>query len=333
MGEFAPFCRGGIRVQDGFGRKIDYLRVSVTDRCNLRCFYCLPEEGVASSPQGDILSLEELLELIRVATENGIRRIRITGGEPLLRRGLVPLLAQVKALPGVEDLSLTTNGLLLEEGAAQLRRAGVDRLNFSLDTLRPERFREITRGGELGKVLRGIERAEREGFSPLKVNMVLMRQTADEIPEFLRLTRDRPLHVRFIELMPVGAGSGKRAEHLPMAEAWRELEPLQPIPTKVEGGGPATYYRIPGALGTVGFIGAVSNNFCGDCRRIRLGANGFLHQCLAEEGGIDLRGPLRQGISRKNLGKLFQQAVFAKPKEGTFRWEIDRCRAMSRIGG
>ncbi len=320
-------------MRDGYGREIDYLRVSVTDRCNLHCFYCLPAEGVASLPKGEILSLEEMLELLRVATENGIRRVRITGGEPLLRRGLVPFLAQVKSLPGVRDLSLTTNGLLLEDMAAQLRGAGVDRLNLSLDTLRADRFREITRGGDLEKVLRGIGRAEREGFSPLKVNVVLMRRTADEIPDFLRLCRERPLHIRFIELMPVGEGAGKRADHLPVDYLWRELEPFRPVPVRVEGGGPAAYFRIPGAAGTVGFIAAVTHNFCGDCRRIRLGANGFLHACLAEDGGVDLRDPLRQGVSREKLRELFRRGVFAKPKEGDFRWEKEGYRVMSRIGG
>ncbi len=320
-------------MRDSYGREIDYLRVSVTDRCNLRCLYCLPTGGICFSPQSEILSLEEMLEILKVATESGIRRIRITGGEPLLRKGLAFFLAKVKALPGVEDLSLTTNGLLLEDWAAQLREVGVDRLNISLDTLRPDRFREITRGGDLRKVLQGIAQAEREGFSPLKVNMVLMRRTADEIPDFLRLTLERPLHVRFIELMPVGEGSGQSTEFLPVADALRELEPLQPLPAGLEGGGPARYYRIPKAAGTVGFIAAHSQNFCGGCRRVRLGADGFLHACLAEEGGIDLRGPLRQGVSGEKLREIFRQGVFAKPREGDFRWGKEPCRVMSRIGG
>ncbi len=320
-------------MRDGYLRKIDYLRVSITDRCNLRCFYCLPAGGIPTSPQGEILSFEELLELLGVATGNGIRRVRITGGEPLVRKGVIAFLSRVKAIPGVVDLSLTTNGLLLEGSAGGLRRAGVDRLNVSLDSLRQERYREITRGGELNKVLRGIDRAQREGFSSLKLNVLLMRRTRDEIPAFLRLTLERPLHVRFIELMPIGEGVAQCGEYLPLSEFWRALEPFHPASVRVEGGGPAECYRIPGAAGTVGFIAAVSHNFCGACRRLRLGADGFLYACLAGGGGIDLRDPLRRGVSRDKLGELFRRAILSKPREGDFRWEKAGGRSMSRIGG
>jgi cyclic pyranopterin phosphate synthase len=309
---------GPERLVDPFGRRIDYLRLSVTDRCNLRCLYCMPPEGIPWAWRTQMLSDAEIQALVRVAAGLGISKVRLTGGEPLVRTGIVNLVRGLSQVPGVRDLSLSTNGMLLGRMAQALKACGLARVNVSLDTLRPERFRQVTRLGELGAVLRGIEQALRWGLEPVKINMVVMRGVNDdEIPDFVALTRSLPVHVRFIELMPIGeTGFFSRQHWLPLPEIRVRCGPLEPLPGEdaPRGSGPAVYFRPPGALGTVGFIAALSCNFCARCNRLRLTSTGRLVPCLAGEEGVDLRGPLREGAGADRLEALFRQAVAGKPE-------------------
>lgn len=292
-------------MNDTLGRKITYLRLSVTDLCDLRCIYCMPEHGVPKRAHSEICSLEELCDMAAAAVSLGVRKVRITGGEPLIRRGVVSLCQMLRALPGLEELCLTTNGVRLPELAAPLREAGVDRLNISLDTLRPERYRSITRIGELSSVLRGLDAAEAAGFSHTKLNCVLMGGVNDdEIEDFVRLTQACPLSVRFIELMPMGAcAKWEKARFLPAGAVLDRVPELEPAGTD----GVSQLYRIPGAAGTVGLIEPMSHAFCAECSRIRITADGKLKPCLHADTEIALRGlhgeslldAIRQGIARK----------------------------------
>lgn len=292
-------------MNDTLGRKITYLRLSVTDLCDLRCIYCMPEHGVPKRAHSEICSLEELCDMAAAAVSLGVRKVRITGGEPLVRRGVVSLCRMLRALPGLEELCLTTNGVRLPELAAPLREAGVDRLNISLDTLRPERYRSITRIGELSSVLRGLDAAEAAGFSHTKLNCVLMGGVNDdEIEDFVRLTQAHPLSVRFIELMPMGAcAKWEKARFLPAGAVLDRVPELVPAGTD----GVSRLYRIPGAAGTVGLIEPMSHAFCAECSRIRITADGKLKPCLHADTEIALRGlhgealldAIRQGIARK----------------------------------
>jgi cyclic pyranopterin phosphate synthase len=287
---------------DGFGRRVEYLRISVTDKCNLRCVYCMPLEGLDWLKRDDLLSYEEIVEIVRVMAPLGLKRVRFTGGEPLVRRDLSRLVAMVADVPGIEDLSLSTNAVLLADEAEALKAAGLTRVNVSLDSLRPDRVDAISRRpGSHEKIMRGLQAAEEVGFAPLKINVVLMGGTNDdEIPDFAALTRERPWHVRFIEVMPTTANLDlSRENYVSCAEALRriralgELEPAEG-PT---GNGPATYYRFAGAPGTIGVITPMSHNFCDQCNRMRLTADGQLRPCLFGELQTDLRTPLRAGES------------------------------------
>jgi GTP 3',8-cyclase len=307
-------------LSDSFQRPINYMRVSVTDRCNLRCVYCMPEEGVCWMPHTDILSYEELLTIIRAAAEMGITRVRLTGGEPLVRLGIVDFVRMIADIPGMEDVSMTTNGIFLAKYAADLKKAGLHRVNISLDTLNPEKFKKICRGvdkgADISQVLAGIEAARTVGLNPVKINMVVMAGVNDdEILDFARKTIDEEWHVRFIELMPYTGHNGQTPAGLPAREMKKLLDPLGKMePYKhSRGNGPAKYYRFPGAKGTIGFITAISEHFCISCNRLRLTADGKLRPCLMSETMLDLRGPLRSGISPDKLKELIQQAVNAKP--------------------
>ncbi len=308
-------------MQDSFGRTIDYLRISVTDRCNLRCRYCMPEEGVPPLGHDAILSYEELLRVARAAADLGVRKFRVTGGEPLVRKGIVDFIARLTALPGAPEVALTTNGLRLAEMAAPLKGAGLSRINVSLDTLRPERFREITRRDGLDQVLRGIEAAENVGLSPVKVNMVPIRGVNDdEIEDFARLTLERPLEVRFIEFMPVSGGLDYPPESLVPAEEIRErlntLAPLEEIPRSGPAG-PALLFTYPGAAGRLGIIPAVSGHFCGECNRLRLTADGRIRPCLFSQEEIDLRDALRGNVTDEELRRILLGTACAKPARHT----------------
>lgn len=323
-------------MQDQFQRRIEYLRISVTDRCNLRCKYCMPETGVQWIPHEEILSFEEIQRLIKVSTLLGFKRFRITGGEPLVRKGIVDFIDQVSQIPGVEDLMLTTNGMLLPEMAFDLKAAGLNRVNISLDTFDPKQFREITRGGEVEKVLQGVFRSLEAGLHPVKLNVVVVRDfNVRELPKFLELARNYPIHVRFIELMPIGISSEKRKEFVPIAEM-KEILGLQGLGPKkdVLGGGPAEYITTEGFQGSLGFISALSRHFCDTCNRVRLTADGKLRPCLHSSKEVDLRQALRNGSSEDELADLFAQAVWHKPAEHHMNEEAwQDQRMMSQIGG
>jgi len=331
-------------LSDSFQRPINYLRISVTDRCNLRCLYCMPEAGISLLPREDILSYEELRAVVQAAAGLGVSRVRLTGGEPLVRGDIVELVALLASVEGIDDVSLTTNGLLLARHARQLKAAGLHRVNVSLDSLRPERFRRITRWGELGQVLEGIQAAREAGLEPVKVNMVVLRGVNDdEVVDFGRLTLSGEWHVRFIELMPVGlpeaASCGEPRQGLqfvPVAEIRQRLEALGPLEPVVnhQGAGPAKYYRWPGAPGTVGFIGPVSECFCAECNRLRLTADGKLRPCLLHDREVDLRQHLRAGASLARLQQAIQEGVSLKPESHLLaQGSTPVARRMSQIGG
>ncbi len=314
-------------MQDGCGRTIDYLRLSVTDLCNYRCRYCMPPEGVTKRGHEEMLSLEELAEIAEAAVRVGVKKIRLTGGEPLVRRGIVELCRRLRAIPGLEELCLTTNGALLPQLAAPLREAGVDRLNISLDTLRPDRFAEMTRLGRLSDTLAGIEAAEAAGFHNLKLDTVLIGGfNDDEIEDFVNLTREHPWEVRFIELMPMG----------PCAE-WdkgcflSDDTVLQKIPAlqQIEPCGVARRYRLPGAAGTVGLISPVHHDFCAQCRRIRVTADGKLKGCLHSAEEMPLRG-----LHGPELEDAIRQGILHKPERHHLaERRSDTPRNMNQIGG
>lgn len=327
-------------MRDEFARDINYLRISVTDRCNLRCVYCMPPGGVSLMEHDRILRNEEFLTIIRAAVKTGIRKIRLTGGEPLVRKGIGDLVREIGRLPEIDDLALTTNGILLPQYAYALKKAGLKRVNISLDTLKPERFREITRVGELGQVWAGIKAARRVGLKPIKLNVVVMRGfNDDEIMDFVQLTKEMPLHVRFIELMPIGTSdSWAKDKMITVPEIQKLIADsglnLEPAGT-VAGNGPARYFRAPGAVGTVGFISAISNHFCADCNRLRLTSEGQLRPCLQSPVEVDLRTPLRASQSEDELAELIEQTVAMKPERHTMVTEgwHENTRTMSQIGG
>jgi cyclic pyranopterin phosphate synthase len=325
---------------DRFGRTITYLRVSVTDRCNLRCVYCLPAQGIALKSHDDMLTYEEIAAVAGAAGRMGIRRIRLTGGEPLVRRGVAHLVQMLKALPGIEEVSLTTNGVLLEEMAPTLAQAGLDRVNVSLDTLDPARYARLTRGGQVERAWRGIAAAEAAGLTPIKINVVAVRGlNDDELPTLARLTLEHAWHVRIIELMPVGDPQmwgedlpDPQHAYLPLREIRTILEPLGMAEEKAApGGGPARSFRLPGALGTVGLISPRGEHFCDRCNRLRLTADGFLRPCLLGEREVEVRGALRRG---EPIEPLLAQAVSLKPEKHELASnKTPSNRWMAEIGG
>ncbi len=323
-------------MQDQFKRRIEYLRISITDRCNLRCKYCMPEAGVKWIPHESILSYEEILRLMRISTSLGFRRFRITGGEPLARQGILDFLGEASRISGVEDLMLTTNGILLPEMASDLKAAGVNRINISLDTLNPERFREITRGGDVQKVIQGISRSLEVGLHPVKLNVVVVRDfNLDELPRFRELAQNYPLHVRFIELMPIGVSSEHRSDFVPIAEM-KEILGLDGMKPKRDlvGGGPAEYITSEGFQGSLGFISAISRHFCDTCNRVRLTADGKLRPCLHSTKELDFRQALRGEMTDEEIADLFAEAVWQKPAEHHMNEEAwQGQRIMSQIGG
>jgi GTP 3',8-cyclase len=306
----------GDGMTDGFGRRIEYLRISVTDKCNLRCVYCMPAEGLPWLRRADILAYEEITDIVRVMATMGLRRVRITGGEPLVRRDVTTLIREIAAVPGIDDIALSTNAVLLAPLAEELRDAGVSRLNVSLDSLRPDRVDAIARRPDShGSIFEGLDAAERVGFDPIKINAVIMRgRNEDEIEDFARITLDRPWHVRFIEVMPVGENLGVSANEF--VSAWemldrvRNIGAIEPVPGP-PGNGPATYFRLPGARGTVGVITPMSHNYCERCNRMRLTADGKLRPCLFGSIETNLRDPLRAGQS---LVPLIEETLRIKPE-------------------
>ena len=314
-------------MRDGCGRKIDYLRLSVTDLCNYRCKYCMPEEGVCKRPHGSNLTVEECVEIAAAAVCLGVKKIRLTGGEPLVRRGIVDICRRLREIPGLEELCLTTNGSLLPELAKPLREAGVDRLNISMDTLRPERFRDMTRRGSLEDVMAGIRATEEAGFGKLKLDTVLIGGfNDDEIGDFLNLTMEHPWEVRFIELMPMGpCAVWDKSCFLPGTEVLKRYPALQ----EIEPNGVARRYRLPGAKGTVGLISPLSHDFCGECRRIRVTADGKLKGCLHSREEISLRG-----LHGQELKEVIRRGILQKPQRHYLTERpSDTPRNMNQIGG
>ena len=360
--------RVGKSVKDPFGRTVDYLRVSVTDRCNFRCVYCMPEEGYPATPKHEHLTSDEIVRLVRIGASIGIRKVRLTGGEPLLRKDLPRIVGEIASLPGIDDLSCTTNGHLLEEMAPDLALNGLSRINVSLDTLDPARFVEIARRGSLEKVLRGISAAKKSGLDPIKINCVAMRGVNDhEAADFASWTQREEIHIRFIELMPIrwdlgdvepfdtfAAHNGKgllqirqtsggmlgdaqmRRMFVSSAEIRDRIEMVHGAleHAVIATNGPARSYRIPGAPGTIGFISQITHDFCESCNRLRLTHDGFLRPCLMSDGELNLRDPLRAGVADEELRSLFYHVVLHKP-ERHYLAEGQRTvgRSMSQIGG
>jgi cyclic pyranopterin phosphate synthase len=323
-------------ISDSFQRPISYLRVSVTDRCNLRCMYCMPPEGITLIPHSDVLRYEEILSVVRVAAEMGINKVRLSGGEPLVRAGFVDFVRMLSEVREIQDLSLTTNGVLLKDHAAALKHAGVKRVNVSLDSLRRQGFKGITGHDRLPDVLDGIREAERVGIAPIKVNVVVMRGiNDDELLDFARLTMDG-WNVRFIELMPIMNKGAKQPEFVSAKEMWETLSSLgtlQPC-SPLAGSGPASYYQLPGARGTVGFITPVSDHFCFKCNRLRLTADGKLLPCLLSSEEVDLRSALRAGAPPEGIKQLILKAVAAKPEgHRVSQGVVSQKRPMTQVGG
>jgi cyclic pyranopterin phosphate synthase len=332
------FRSGEPRI-DSPRRTINYLRLSVTDRCNLRCMYCMPEEGIDFVSHTEVLSYEEMLYLVRISVGTGIRKVRLTGGEPLVRRGFISFLERLSVIDDLKEITLTTNGVLLKDYAAQIKKCGICRINVSLDSLRPDRFMRITRRDLFQTVWEGIEEAERLDFHPVKINVVAMKGiNDDEVLDFARLTLERPLHVRFIEFMPIGEKNIWSTERFISSEEIfnrvGRLGHLEPVEHDSMDG-PAERYRLPGARGEVGFISAVSNHFCHTCNRLRLTADGRLRGCLFSDREIDVKTPLRQGKGEGHIAELMRRAVEEKPKGPTrVQSGLRKCiRQMSSIGG
>jgi GTP 3',8-cyclase len=326
----------GITLQDQFGRSIEYLRISVTDRCNFRCTYCMPLEGLPWLPKADILTYEEIAEVVRQLAPLGLRRVRLTGGEPTIRPQLATLVQQLRAVPLVQDIALSTNGVRLPELAQPLRDAGLDRINMSADSLRPDRVVAIARRSLGFDPVTALRAAQTAGLSPIKINVVVMRGVNDdEVTDFAALTREYPWHVRFIELMPVGEMRDLTWEHVvPTSEILDRistLDSLTPDEGPRRGNGPATYYRFAGAPGTVGVITPMTHTYCGTCNRVRLTADGRLRTCLFGDHEVNLREALRSGAP---LEPLFREALASKPKEHSLlQMQVGGLRALSQVGG
>ena len=322
---------------------VDTLRVSVTDRCNLRCLYCMPGEGVSKIPAGDILRYEEILRLVRIGAAQGIRKVRITGGEPLVRSGIAGFVSKLSSVEGIVDLCLTTNGVLLKGLARDLKRAGLNRVTISLDSLRRDRFEQITGRDALDLVLDGIDASLAEGFVPVKVNVVVMQgMNEEEIVDFSRLSVSHPLEVRFIERMPFGKREETRGcglwegEGLAGEEVLRRIEealgPLEPASPTVPFPGPARLYRVPGSQGRIGLITPMTHPFCDACTRLRLTPDGKLRNCLFSDDEIDVRRVLRAGEDDRGVREAFEEAVRSKPKCDAPNFS-DNNKWMVEIGG
>ena len=324
-------------MKDQYGRDIRDLRISLTDRCNLRCVYCMPEHMVFK-PRKELLSDDEIMMIVRVAADLGVRKVRLTGGEPTVRPNLVDLVRRIAAISEIQDLAMTTNGILLSKLAKPLAEAGLRRINVSLDSLDAEKFRRITRWGNLDDLLAGLEAAREAGLAPIKLNAVVVRGFNEEdVVDLARLTLEHEWDVRFIEMMPFGSVAGfQTSAYVPSAETMARIEaalgPLAPL--DVTGYDPARTYRLAGATGTLGFISAVSQPFCAQCGRLRLTAEGRLRLCLLRDDEVDLRTPLRAGATYEEIRAVFHAAAYRRPWGHELAQNlIPRERVMSQIGG
>jgi cyclic pyranopterin phosphate synthase len=322
--------------RDQYGRQIEYLRISVTDKCNFRCLYCMPTEGLQWLPRSEILDYEEIAEIVRQLAPLGLKRLRITGGEPTIRPRLEILIAALRAIEGIDDISLSTNGVRLGEFATKFREAGLDRVNISADSLRPERIRRISRRDFDFDPRAAARTASEAGLAPVKINVVLMKGiNDDEIEDFARLTFDEPWHIRFIELMPVGGMRELTWEHVvpsdEVIDRVSRLGTLSAVMGPTRGNGPAAYYKLDNALGSIGVITPMSHTYCGSCNRVRLTADGRLRTCLFGDHSVNLRDPLRAGES---VAPLYRTALAQKPLEHQLlQMNVGGLRALSEVGG
>ena len=323
-------------MHDQFGRQIEYLRISVTDKCNFRCLYCMPREGLQWLPKSEILTYEEVAEIVSQLSREGISRVRITGGEPTIRPNLERLIQMIRSIDGITDIALSTNGLRLPDSAETYRAAGLDRVNISADSLRPDRIAAIARRDLGFDPIAAATTAENAGLSPVKLNMVVMRGiNDDELEDFARLTLDHPWHVRFIELMPVGSMREITWDHVvPSSEILERLSSLGALTETAgpsRGNGPAKYYRLSDEKGTSGLITPMTHTYCASCNRVRLTADGRLRTCLFGNHEVNLRDALR---SRIPLAQIYRDALRAKPLEHELlQMRIGGLRALSEIGG
>lgn len=324
---------------DTYARNINYLRVSVTNRCNFRCKYCMPEEGIEDIGHDNILTVEEIVRLVQVAARVGIRKVRLTGGEPLVRKNITKLVAEIAKIPKISDIAITTNGMLFADMARELKGAGLNRVNFSLDSLDSERFRYITSRGSLYDVTHAILTALELGLAPVKINTVVMKGINDqEILDFVELAKTMPLHVRFIEFMPVGDLPFYKTDRVVTVHEIRQIIEQKYELTKaaaVQGNGPAKAYQIRGGRGTVGFISAMSDHFCGECNRIRMTADGKLRGCLFSQNEINVKLALHNHTGDEILADLFSKVIREKPNRHHMNdgWGADNKRKMYQIGG
>lgn len=325
-------------LKDGYNRTIDYIRISITDRCNLKCLYCVPTEGIKVLRDSDIMTDDEIVRFVDIATRHGLRKIRITGGEPLTRGNLTALIAHIKKR-GIRDLSITTNGIMLSDMAEDLKRAGLDRVNISLDTMNSDRYRRITGGGDIKAVWASIEKAEEAGLTPVKINIVPIRGiNDDETASFASLTYEKDIHIRFIEFMPVSPGGiWKRKRYVSSDETMHRISSLGHFERlDFRGRGPSRNYRLKGAKGVIGFISPLSDHFCSDCSRLRLTADGEIRPCLFSPVKVDIKTPMRNGASDDEINGLFCKAVKVKPERHILHEDAEsggHLRSLRVIGG
>jgi cyclic pyranopterin phosphate synthase len=332
------FAPGQAVAKDAYGRTMSYLRISLTDRCNFRCVYCMPEMGMKFQPREEILTDDELIKVVGAFAGLGFTKFRLTGGEPTIRPHLVDIVRAIKQFPGVEEVTMTTNALLLGRMANGLADAGLDRINVSLDTLNPDRFKAMTRGGRFDMVWEGLLAAERAGITPIKINTVVVRgQNEHEVDELARLTIDRPWQMRFLEIMPMEGVGMVYDEGLVTSEETQtrlehEFGPLEHVASPP--GDPARVWRIPGSAGTIGFISPISEPFCSTCNRVRLSADGKLRLCLLRADEVDLRDIVRNGGTTEELTSRIRSAIWRKPwGHGIAEGDFNIGRGMSQIGG
>ena len=323
---------------DRYSRNLNYLRISITDRCNLQCMYCVPREDIPRLRHAEILSYEEILRLVKIGVGLGISKVRVTGGEPLVRKGVYDFLEKLTRIQGLSDVSLTTNGILLKDNILKIKAAGINRINISLDTLNPEKYKKITGHDKFRQVWSGINLAREAGFAPIKLNIVALKGiNEDELVDFAGLSLSNPYHIRFIEQMPIGAPLAKKGHNLLTPEIKtriRVLGELEPIGKEINDG-PAERFKFKDAEGEIGFIRPISRHFCGMCNRLRLTANGQLRSCLLSDRQEDLRGPLRSGCSDSELAEVFWEAVKHKPPEHQLngKQDVKVAGRMIAIGG
>ena len=325
-------------IKDSYNRRIDYLRISITDKCNLKCVYCMPSKGLKYFKEAEILTDEEIVRFIRIAHKHGLRKVRITGGEPLMRKNIISLVSSIKET-GIQDLSLTTNGITLSKIAGDLKAAGLDRVNISLDTLEAGRYKTITKGGDINLVRESIKEAERAGLTPVKINVVPIRGiNEDEILAFALLTFEENYHIRFIEFMPATRnGIWRKKRCVNSEEVLKKISTLGKLESfEFRGRGPSRNYRLKGAAGIIGVISPLSDHFCGFCNRLRLTADGKIRPCLFSREEIDIKTPMRNNATDEDIDKLFQHSIKVKPQRHLLNEDTGSTRiikTMSKIGG